>query len=288
MMMLVACGSADKASSRPEPSLEEQAQQSLSTMPGVARVDARQTSVSTGTTDRADADSWSLDVDVVMSQQATADQVAATADSTHSFMTKRAGTARWTARLRVGDSRAVPDEDRTVPSLVEVDVYPTVRDSPAKDARDAMSLKAISGVGGVAMSDGSVLVRVADAEDLTTVIDQLRSRPIWKDGGDLQTDTGRVRVADVPDRITIEQLHAFLLAGVSYPDADFAIESSGQSPEAFVNRVTVDQGRSITASFTDPSLVKTGPDGFQLEFNIRSTDADHTRDIHGTFGAPVR
>lgn len=281
-MTLSACTSSESS----KPSLEELAQQSLSTLDGVESVAAHQTAVTADTSDRSDPDAWALDIDAVMGLDVTADQAAAAASAIRDFTTEHVGGVRWVARLRVGAIADVPGEDRSVPSPVQVDVYPEVRTSAAADVRDAMSLSIIHRVAGVAITNRVISVRVLQADDLWPVLEQLRSMPVWADGGDVQTETGRVRMSDVPDRITADQARAFFEASAAHPDADFAIESSGQAPAVYVNRVTIAQADEITASFTSPELSSTTADGFSLEFNIRAVDVDESADIHGTFGEP--
>jgi len=86
--------------------------------------------------------------------------------------------------------------------------------------------------------------------------------------------------------LTLAQLEAIVDAGVAHPRADLALESSGRSPELYVNHLTVAEGRKLASALTDPALAKRDADGFELEFNIRATDAAKTVDIHGTFGRP--
>lgn len=282
VLMLSACMSSDSS----KPSLEELSQQSLSTLDGVESVAAHQTAVTADTSDRSDPDAWALDIDVAMTLDVTADQVAAAASAIRDFTTEHVGSAGWVAHLRVGASTAVPDEDRSGLSPVQVDVYPEVRTSAAADVRDAMSIRTIDRVGSVAITNRVISVQVPGADDLWPVLGQLRVLPVWTDGGSVQTETGRVRMADVPDRITADQARAFFEVSAAHPDADFAIESSGRAPEVYVNRVTIAQAREITASFTSPELSSTTSDGFKLEFNIRASDANESADTHGTFGEP--
>jgi hypothetical protein len=136
----------------------------------------------------------------------------------------------------------------------------------------------------VAITNKQVSVHVANAKDLNPVFDQVRALPVWKDGGILLAETGQVKLSDVPARITAAQAHAFFRASAACPEADFAIESSGQNPEVYVNHVTASQARAIISSFTNPALARTNADGFVLEFNIRAFEGSGTRDTHGTFG----
>jgi len=285
MLVLTSCSStSDSASSSSKLSLEALTQQSLSTLAGVTSVDAHQMAVTKASSNRSDPDAWSLDIDVAMADGATADQVVAAANATRAFTKDHVGSARWVAHLRVGAITTVPGEDRAASSPLQIEIYPTVRSSAGADARDAIALKVIPRVTGVAITNKVVFVQVTDAKDLTPVFDKLRALPIWKAGGTLKTDTDQIRLADVPARITAAQVHAFFSASVVYPDADFAIESSGQSPEVYVNHVTTAQARAITSSFTKPALAAKTLDGFVLEFNIRASDANQTLDTHGTFG----
>jgi hypothetical protein len=253
----------------------------------MASLDVAQTPVAgSDPTDRSDPDLWTLDVAVEMSQDATTDQIASAADTTRAFAEAHVGSARWVAHLTVGAMQPVPGEDRTAPSPVQIEVYPTTRRSAADDARDALAVHHIPRVESVAIAGGEPSVQVTSAADLSAAIDRLRQVPLWDQGGMLQTDDGRIQLTDVPRRVTRAQMHAIIDAGVRYQDADFALTSSDESPGLYVNHLTVKQARALTSSLTAPALAYTGNDGFVLEFDIRASEADRTVDSHGTFGRP--
>lgn len=287
LVLATACGSSDGGGDAPRVSLEKLAAEALGTMPGLASLDVEQAPVDgTNPTDRSDPDLWTLDITVHMSQDVTTDQVASAADMTRAFADAHVGSARWTAHLTVGTMHPVPEEDRSAPSPVQIDVYPTTRRSAADDARDALSAHDIPHVDSVAIAGGRPSVEVGSAADLRVVIGRLRQVPLWDEGGLLHTADGRVRLNDVPRRVTAAQISAIIDAGVAYPHADLALESSGDSPELYVNHLTVAQARALVSSFTAPGLAHEGTDGFVLEFDIRGSDAGQTVDTHGTFGQP--
>lgn len=285
LAMLTACGTPGGGDGVPEVSLEELTRQTLGALPAVAALDVKQMPVGgSQPTDRSDPDLWTLDIAVEMSDDATPEQVASAADATRAFATAHVGSARWVAHLTVGAMRPVPDKDRTAPSPIQIQVYPATRGSAADDVRDALAVQSIPNVQHVAIAGEQPLVEVASAADLPVAIDQLRQLPLWSEGGILQADGGRIQLTDVPDRVTSAQIHAIIDAGAAYPRADFALQASGDSPELYVNRVTVKQARALTSSLTAPALAHSNGDGFVLEFNIRASDANRTVDSHGTFG----
>ena len=284
---LSACGSPGATAGAPRVSLEKLTRQTLGTLPGMASLEVEQTPIDdSDPTDRSDPDLWTLDIAVEMSEDATPDQIASAADATQMFANDHVGSARWIAHLTVGAIHPVPGEDRTAPAAVQIEVYPATRRSAAGDVRDALAVKSIPNVQNVAIASKQILVQVASAADLSVAIDRLRPLPLWSDGGVLQVDEGRIQLTDVPDRVTFAQIHSIIAAGVAYPDADFALQSSGQSPELYVNHVTVKQARALTTSLTAPTLAHVGADGFVLEFDIRASNANQTVDSHGTFGQP--
>lgn len=286
-VLLSSCSGSDDPDAGAE-SIKTQAESVLHpTGAGVASVDATQTPVDGDAgADPLDADHWAVDINVVMTEQATADQVASAATSTRAFSKQYVGSGRWTAHVTVGGIEPVAGDDRTEPAPVQVEIYPKVRVSAAADARAAMAVKALRGVDGVAIAGGVADVRVGKAGDLPGVVTSLRRLPLWKDGGNLDAEAGRIRLSDVPERVTSTQLEAIVRAGVAHPQADLALESSGRSPELYVNHMTLAEGRKLASALTDPALARRDADGFELEFNVRTTDADKTVDIHGTFGRP--
>ncbi len=287
VMGLSSCGGSDDPAPEGAESIELLAEQVLFPAgAGIVSVEASQTPLDDTTkADPLDADLWSVDISVVMAENATTDQVASAAKATRAFSDQLAGAGRWSAHVFVGAIGPVPGEDRTEPGAVQVEIYPTVRVSATDDARAAMEVKAIAGVERVSLAGGVAHLEVAKAKSLDTVLRIVRSLPLWNDGGHLDAELGRVRIADVPERVTLAQIHAITAAAIEHPRADFALESSGRSPELYVNHVTAGEARDITAAFTTPSLAKRNDDGFELEFNIRAVDSDEsTVDSHGTFG----
>lgn len=286
---LAACASAAERASGPE-SFEALVEASLGGLPGVESMSASQTPVDGSTPEDAlDADAWSLDVEVVMTPEAAVDEVARAAEATHDLVEDHVGAARWTARVVVG-AEDIADDGMPAQPRVQIEVFPRVRQSAAEDARAAMEVAAMPVVTTVGIAGGFPSVHVAQVADLPATFDGLGRLALWSAGGSLWSHDGRVRLTDVPDRVTDAVVAAIFAAAAECPEGQFWLEApkdGPQWPELYVDHVTRAQADSIQASFTDSALAVPAIESFLPDFNIRVSDESGVTDLHGTFGVRV-
>lgn len=283
-LLLTGCSPGGEDDRDTSTSLEQLAADELGRIPGVLEVRAVQTAVVEPTpSDRSDPDLWSLEVHVSLASAMTSAQAGDAAEEVRAFMERHHGDARWTARMMIGEGASI---DEAVPeSLVQVEVWPEVRTSAAADTADALAMSAMNGVAHVATVSGNVELRADSAAALPDLMTALRATPAWSDGGSVHAEEGRVRIMDVPDRVTDAQLQAILAIAVVFPATDLEISAPAdgdQQPVLFLNRLSTAEADAVVAALTDPSLLHTSDDGYQLDFALRDDVGDRT----GTVGVP--
>lgn len=274
------------------------AEHELGPLPGVDRVEASQYSVSIGAAessdgtaedaaDLLDADLYSIDLDVVVDPQITADEIAAVALATFAFSEAHAGEGTWAARVTIaGPETPDADTDSVASEPLRVDVYPAAGDSVGETARAALEATTIASVASV-MVVGLPSIQVTDAADLGAALDAVERLAFWTQGGNVGTVDGRVRLADVPELITGAGLHAIIDAALAHPGAQFWLEAANvgpRYPELYIDGVTADEAASIAARFLDPAMASATASAYVLEFNIRVSGAEGAVDTYGTFG----
>ncbi|MEG9225918.1 hypothetical protein [Aeromicrobium sp. Sec7.5] len=283
-LLLTGCSSAGEDDRDTSISLEQLASDELRTIPGVEEVRAVQTAVAEpAPADRSDPDLWSLDVHVSLADTTTTAQAGEAAEEVRAFMDRHHGDARWAAQLTIGEGISV---DEAVPeSLVQVEVWPEVHTSAAADTAAALAMSTMDGVDHVGTAAGNFELRATSAVALPDLMTALRALPAWSDGGSVQAEEGRVRIVDVPDRVTDTQLQAILAIAIAYPAADLEISASAEGdpqPVLFLNRFTPAEADAVVATLTEPGLAHVSDDGSQLDFALRSDVGDTT----GTVGVP--
>jgi hypothetical protein len=231
------------------------------------------------------ASAGTVDVAVLMSDDATADQAADVAHRARKLAETHRDRAitRWTSQVYVGD----PGSAR-----IQVEVSPVVDDSASQDVRTAFALAAVPGVTRASFAGGTPYVEVGEVASVAAVVRELRSGSLWDEGGSVQAGDGRLRLMDEPSRVTGAQLETIARAAAEHPDGRFALEASATGeryPELFVDGVTSGQATDLVRAFTDPSLVSDNAEGYELDFTTRAhgaTDPNATVDSGGTFGRP--
>ena len=290
-MVLSSCASTGSpaTSPSPPPSFEELAVEALGDLPGVALVGLTQTPI--GDTDEPDPsnpDLWDIALAVTVTEQATTDEVVAVAEATADFSTEHAGEGSWVAGVGIENIDHEPDDDMPSRSPAEFEVYPDVRVSAGADAREIIELLGQPGVERVAIAEGFPSVTVATAADLAAAREFAAGLVLWRDGGSIWAEDGRVRLMDVPERLTDEGMNLIIATSIAYPTAQFWLEAlrvGPRWPRLYIDHVTTEDAAAITAQLTDPAQPAAMVNEYELEFVIRANAVDGTTvDSGGVFG----
>lgn len=280
-LLLTGCSSGSGDDRDTSVSLEQLATEELGAIPGVDEVRAAQTAIDPEAVDRSDPDLWSLDVHVSLASSTTAGRAGEAAEAVRAFMERHHGEARWTAQLSIGES--LTGDDMSSESLLQVELWPEVRTSASVDTEDLLAMSSMNGVAHAATAVGNFELRATSAAELPDLMVALRATPAWSDGGSVHAEEGRVRIMDVPDRVTDAQLQAIIAIAIAYPAADLEISTPAEGdrqPVLFLNRFSQAEADAVVATLTDPALAHTSDDGYQLTFALRSDTGDRT----GTVG----
>jgi hypothetical protein len=287
-MLLASCAAV--GSPPPGPSFEELAVEALGGLPGVALVELTQTPIGDANApDPSDPDLWDIALGVTVTEQATVEEVVAAAKATADFSGEQAGKGPWLASVAVENIDHLPDDDLPSRSPAAFEVYPSVRVSAAADAREVMELLGLPGVESVSITEGFPSVTVAAATDLAAAREFASTLVLWRGGGSIWAEEGRVRLMDVPDRLTDEGMSLVIATSVAYPTAQFWLEAlrvGPRWPRLYIDQVTIEDAAAITADLTDPAMPAAMVNEYELEFVIRANAADGTTvDSGGVVGS---
>ncbi len=274
VMVLGGCGKEAAVVSDPA-ALRKAADSTLATLPGVTRID-----LSTSATDE------SVDLAVVMDAESTVDQVGVAAEEAQTFSEENAAEIRWTTHLYVGEPTATSAADQLGGAPLQIEVYPAVHASASADARAAWAVVHIKGVHSVAIARGTPYVTTTSVKALASVLEKVRTSPLWTDGGSMQADNGRVRLMDAPERTTLAQLAAIVDTAEAHPTGEFWLEAAATGdrwPELYVNRVSESESTDIIRRFAAQTLRSVSDDDYQLEYTMRAySDVDPNKQIDTT------
>ena len=262
----------------------------LGNLPGVALVGLTQSPVSgAADPDPMNPDLWNIALEVTVTEQATIDEVAAVAEASADFSEKYAGESLWVANVAVENIDHEPDDDLPSQSPARFEVYPSVRVSAAADAREIMGLLALPGVTSVVLADGFPYLTVEGASDLATALALASGLELWHNGGSIWAEGGRVRLMDVPERLTDDGMNLIIATSIAYPAAQFWLEAmtvGPRWPRLYIDQVTTEAAAAITAGLTDPAMPTAMVNEYELEFVIRANAADGTTvDSGGVVGS---
>lgn len=280
-------------------SMAEGAKKQLGRLPGVDSVRASQQHLD-GTEDipehdrtigadvnRWDADLWKVDILVTMATTATADETALVAQDELAFSQKYAKKGEWQARLAVSAAEQPQDADLGQTDAIGLDVFPVTARSAVETVRDLFAIKSLPGVGSVDVFRGQATLTVVDAASLDAVYDAAQHSKAFAKGGSYWAEEGRLRIADLPGRLSDAAVHAVIDLAVRYPHADVAIETplDGQRwPQLFLNHVSTAEGAEITATLTAPAMAAANTDTWILPFHMLESGPDGDSDVSGTLG----
>jgi hypothetical protein len=268
-------------------SLAEVAEEQLESLPGVETVLAGQSAIASETADPWNPDLWSISIGVTMAAEATLDEVVAAAEATHDFSVQHSGEGRWSAQIYAGGPAETVIEDTTALSAVQFDVFPQVWQSPADAARASFEVKAIPGVNRVAITADWPYLQTAGAVQLGTTYPQVQQSELFSSGGSYSTADGRVRLIDLPHRVSDATITAIIGVAAAYPQAEIALEApleGEQWPQLYLNHVATNEAAVITEMLTWSPLAAERVDGYAIPFFMRVSAPDGQTDVSDLIG----
>ncbi len=252
---------------------------------GVHHVDALLTVVPVE--EGASAEPPIFTLDVVMVADVTGEQLMDVAADVRVFATSHEDVAEITAVVTVepfdhdGDAGTSP----IIPLVL--DIYPNLRTNATEDARQLIAAHGIPGVEQVSITGNRVHVQVATAPDIAGVLDDLRQLDLWSSGGQISADLGRVRISDVPERLTTDGMRVILETAVAYPTAQFRLEApnDGHRAQALsVDQASEEEAVAIASILGDPTLPTVTVGDVEVPFVVSWIDADGRHDLTGVLG----
>lgn len=185
----------------------------------------------------------------------------------------------------------VPALDAEVanPPKWRVTVYPGDFAEVDTVLRDTLTVAAVPGTLGIAVTDGWPTVTVASLDQFDTVFDAVSTTPLFQGGGTyaLLSLDEHLRIVHVPDRTSNEAIHEIVDIARTYPAAEVLLEaptSGPQFPTFYVARLSPDQVVQLDARLRDPRLATADLNGYPVNFVLGSTGTDGTTYTNGTFG----
>jgi len=236
--------------------------------------------------DPSDPDLWNIDIAVHLNETVDVAQAVAVGEATLEFSEKHAGAGRWSAHLTMGGG-GLDESDLVTPPRVQVRLYPHTT-APADSIPAAFAGASIDGVTSVAIGDGWPTVHLADATAFAPAHAALQNLPPFTEGARYSTPDGRLVLVDVPERVSAEALVAIARLAVEHPQADFALEAGYDGPrwpQLYVNRIAEAELDGLLAALNDPALADADPEGYPLEYFVRSFTDEGSLDVGGALGA---
>jgi hypothetical protein len=274
-LALSACGSpVASPSPSPTPRLEELAIEQLGTLDGVSTVNA-------------EVHDGALELGVVMEVEVTSAQLVAAAVAVREFTLEHADVSGTHAGVSIVASDNDGDTDTPPVAPLSLELYPSLRTTPSEDARQLFAAHRIPGVTRVAISSNSVSVDVGPASDLGPALDGLRQLDLWSNGGAVWAELGRVRIMDVPNRLTNDGMRVILGSAVAYPAAQFWLEAARtgeQWPRLYVDNATQEEAMAIASSLGDPTMPEPTVDDLEVSFVVSWVDSEGRHDLTGLLG----
>lgn len=274
LLALLLTGCATPSEPPPARALDDLAIEQLSELNGVASVYAVQ-------------DGDAVELDVTMAAGVTSEQLVDSAVATREFIVEYADAAESRAQVTVeavdhdGDASTLP----VTPLLLEL--YPSLRTTPSEDARQIHKASQLAGVTRVSIIANAVSADVGPATDLGLALDALRTLDLWSNGGAVWAEFGRVRITDVPERLTNDGMRVILQLAVAYPTGQFRLEASardGQRPHLYVDEVDEKQATEIAATLGDPSMPEPTVTDIDVDFAVSWVDGEGRHDLTGVLG----
>jgi hypothetical protein len=202
-----------------------------------------------------------LTVDVTLTKTITDDQLVSVARTTRFLAVRLTHNGGGVAVLRIPGDPPPADSDlgSESPDALAFAVFPHVWQSAEATARTMNAIRAIPGVVGVEFLRTHPTVTVTDAAALGRAVGALRTMPLWKVGGTVWADGGRVRFADTKGQVPDTIVAAIVAQATAHPEAQFWLQApldGPTGPQLYVDH-TDDQGLAdILAAFEALKLTK--------------------------------
>lgn len=275
------------------------AEDTLGALPGVESVSVGQEPVGPNPSldpdkpaqeiDPGDPNQWDIRISVRLEDTIDVSQAVEVGEATYEFSRAHSGGGRWVAHLTMGGGE-LDERDMVALPRVQTRVFPADT-FPADSVRAAFAGAGIEGVTSVAVGSGWPSVTLADAEAFAPAHATLRGLPPFTEGARYSTFDGRLILVDVPERVNPEALEAIAGLAVKHPQAEFALEASYDGPrwpQLYVNRIAQAELDGLLATLNDPALADADPEGYPLEYFVRSfTDAGSVDTGGALGGVPV-
>lgn len=227
-------------------------------------------------------------IDVVVLPDVTTEQLVTIAGATRELAVRLGESEPIVAALRMEPGPVDPETDIAPLPALQLDLYPSLRTTASEDARQLMAARSIAEVETVGIIQNQVRVSVASADGLAGALDDLRDLDLWSAGGHLSAENGRVRINDVPERLTTDGMRLILESAVAYPTAQFWLEAPNDNfrvQRLYVDQVDEAQAEQIADTLADPSLPAPTEEGIELYFVVSWVGAGGRVDIDGYLGA---
>jgi len=273
---LSACASPplQSPSPSPTPSLEQLADDELGGLAGLAELNATQ-------------HDGALELGAVMVETVTSAQLVEAAVAVREFTVEHADVEGSHADVSIVGADHDGDPDTPPVSPLSLELYPSLRTTPSEDARQLFAAHSIAEVSRVSITSNLVSVDVVSAADLGPALDGLRELDLWSNGGAVWAEFGRVRIMDVPDRLTNDGMRVILKAAVDYPAAQFWLEAAAtgqQWPRLYVDQATHEEAVTIAALLGDPTMPQPTVDDLELSYVVSWVDDEGRHDLTGLLG----
>ena len=279
--VLALAGCATAAPSEPVP-LDDLAHDQFDEVAGVHGVEALLVA--------PDDDEPTFSLNVVMVLDVTSDQLVDIAAAVRGFATSHEDDADITAIVTVAPFDHDGESDTTPIIPLRLDLYPNLRSNASEDARQLIAAYTLPGVQQVSIAANQVYVEVATAADIAGVLDELRGLDLWSNGGRVTAELGRVRITDVPERLTTDGMRAILQLAETYPAGQFWLEAPNddfQVQALFIDSLTQPEAEAVAATLGDPNTPAFVREGIELEWVVSWIDGEGRHDLAGTLTAGV-
>lgn len=226
-------------------------------------------------------------LDVVMVADVTGEQLMDVAADVRVFATSHENDAEITAVVTVEPLDHDGDADTSPIIPLALDIYPNLRTNATEDARQLIAAHGLPGVQQVSIDGNRVHVQVATAAEIAGVLDDLRQLDLWSSGGQISADLGRVRISDVPERLTTDGMRVILETAVAYPTAQFWLEApnDGRQVQAlYVDQASEEEAAAIASILGDPTLPTVTVGDIEVAFVVSWIDGDGRHDLTGVLG----
>lgn len=277
-LIVSGCASAGAGVEEDAPPFWEVADDTISALDGVTNVLVGRTPITPGNDDADPTDLalWDVAIGVTLEDTIDVERAVAVTEAVHDYSAEVASPGRWSAEVHLRGAEAGAEDNVNAP-ILQVSVYPS-EDSPGDSIRALFTARSAPGVVSVATGEGWPTVIVTDAAAFAPAHATLRILKPFSEGARYSTPDGRVILTDVPERITPESLAAI---------ARLAVEAGHDGPrwpQLYVNRIGAAELEAFLAALNDPAMAHADPEGYPIEYFVRSFTDTGTVDSGGALG----